>query len=117
MHGMQPTLNQKTLLVSIKSLQRFVLTRTDPGLPLIPLCKGGSAFVPMGKSAKVLEAQLAPGISVAWSALLPRSSHCTGLHPSLGPLAPCESGRERSAMVLAPANLPQLSASLRYRGR
>ena len=117
MHSMQTTLNQKSLSVSMKSLQGFVFTRTDPGLPLIPLCKGGSAFVPMGMSAKVLETQLAPGISVAISAHLASSSHRTGLHPSLGPLTPSEGGRERSAMVLAPANLPQLSASLRYRGR
>ena len=101
----------------MKGVQRLILARTDPGLPLIPLRKGGSAFVPMGKSAKVFKAQLASGVSVALGALFPSSSHCAGLHPSLGPLTPREGGRERSAMVLVPANLPQLFVSFRYRGR
>ena len=117
MHGMQAPFNQEALPVNRHGLKSLVFTRTNPGLPLTALVKRCAAFVAMRISSSVLEAELAPGVSVAMITRFSRSGQCIGLNACLRPLPPSKGGSQGSAMLLAPAKLVERLVAFGNRGR
>ena len=114
---MQAALHKEALPVIGQGLEGRVFARANLRDPLASKSQGGSAQMPMGIRARMLEAKLASSIRVANCALLPRGGHGSGFNPRLRPLSTCKGGSKRGTVLPVPAYLPQLLVSFRYRGR